>query len=167
MRALILVLFTCYSATAALANPPLPAPIPLQAGKTAAKASRGIPSRMKAGTSTQVAVTLRNTGSRGWSSTGSSPVRLIVRWVNTATNSRTSWSVHWLGKTVQPGQSADVAFPLKAPGRSGKYTLTYALVRLNDRVYDGKKYTPPPSNAQDHRWPGEFGAVDYEIQVAP
>jgi hypothetical protein len=165
MRTLLLALITCCSATAALANPMLPTPVQLQAGTSAT--NRGIPSRMKAGASTQVAVTLKNTGSRSWSSTGSSPVRLVVRWVNTATNSRSSWSVHWLGKTVEPGQSADVAFPLKAPSRSGKYTLTYALVRLNGQVYDGKKYTPPPSNAQDHRWPGEFGAVDFEIQVTP
>ncbi len=167
MRTLLLVLLTCYSATTAFANPTLPTPLPLQTGQTGANSNRGIPSRMKAGASTQVAVTLRNTGSRSWSSTGPSPVRLVVRWVNTATNSRSSWAVHWLGKTVEPGQSADVAFTLKAPKRSGNYTLTYALVRLSDQVYDGKKYNPPPSKAQDHRWPGEFGAVNYEIQVTP
>lgn len=164
MRILLLVLLTCYGATCALANPTLPTPIPLQSG---ANANRGIPSRMKAGSSTQVAVTLRNTGSRSWSSTGSSPVRLVVRWVNKASNSRSSWAVHWLRGTVEPGESADISFPLKAPGRAGAYTLTYALVRLNDRIYDGKRYTPPPSNAPDHSWPGEFGAVNFEIQVTP
>lgn len=163
MRTLILVLLTCYGATAALASPAQP--IQLQAGTPAATPSRGIPSRMKAGASTPVAVMLRNTGSRSWSSTGPSPVRLVLRWVNTATNSRSSWAVHWLRGTVEPGQSTEVAFTLKAPSRSGTYRLTYALVRLNDKIYDGKKYTPPPSNAPDHRWPGEFGAVNFEIQV--
>ena len=164
MRILLLVLLTCYGVTFAQADPTLPTAVPLQAG---ANANRGIPSRMKTGSSTQVAVTLRNTGSRSWSSTGPSPVRLVVRWVNTATNSRSSWAVHWLRGTVEPGESTDISFPLKAPGRAGTYTLTYALVRLNDKIYDGKKYTPPPPNAPDHSWPGEFGAVNFEIQVTP
>lgn len=167
MRVLILVMFTYCCATPAFADFRTPPPLALQTGTAPQGQDSGIPTQMKAGASTPVAVTLRNTGSRSWSSTGNSPVRLVVRWVDAATNIRSRWAVQWLRGTVEPGQSAEVAFNLKAPPRAGQYILTYALVRLSEKIYDGKNYTPPPAKAQDQRWPGEFGAVNFEIQVTP
>jgi hypothetical protein len=122
---------------------------------------------MTVGSSVPVTVILRNTGSRVWSSTGDSPVRLIYRWVDAKTNIRHRWAVKWLRETVPPGKSTQLKFDLAAPTRAGDFILTYALVRLNPQVHDGKKYTPPPTKTTDHRWPGEFGAVSFRVQVTP
>lgn len=122
---------------------------------------------MKAGASVPVTVVLKNTGSRWWSSTGDSPVRLIYRWVDAKDYTRQRWAVQWLREVVAPGASTRLKFDLVAPSRAGQYALTYALVRLNPQVYDGQKYTPPASQAADHRWPGEFGAVSFRITVTP
>jgi hypothetical protein len=143
------------------------APEPTPAAEDSGKRPGGIPSRMKAGSSVPVTVMLRNTGSRSWSSTGDSPVRLIYRWVDAKTNIRHRWAVKWLSETVPPGKSTQMKFDLAAPTRAGDFILTYALVRLNPQVYDGKKYTPPPTKTNDHRWPGEFGAVSFRVQVTP
>lgn len=134
-------------------------------GGRPALAQTGIPSRMQVKESVPVAVTLRNTGSREWSSTSDSPVRLVVRWVNSDTKSRSNWAVKWLSKVAKPGESVRVDFDLVAPSRPGKYVLSYALVRLNPDVYDGKNYKPPVASATDQRWPGEFGTVSFEIDV--
>ena len=147
------------TAPKAAANKPAPKP--------SAKNSGGIPARMKSGSSVPVSVVLKNTGSRSWSSTGESPVRLIYRWVSADSNSRHRWAVHWLRETVGPGKSTKMKFDLIAPPASGRYILTYALVRLNSQNYDGKNYKPPSTKTKDHRWPGEFGAVSFEITVTP
>lgn len=121
---------------------------------------------MKVNEAVPVAVTLRNTGSRDWSSTGNSPVRLVVRWVNNETKNRSKWAVKWLSKVVKPGDSVRVDFDLVAPSRPGKYSLSYALVRLGPETYDGKNYKLPAASAADQRWPGEFGTVSFEIEVS-
>jgi hypothetical protein len=129
--------------------------------------SGGIPAQMKAHSTVPVTVVLRNTGSRSWSSTGDSPVRLIYRWVDTRTNIRHYWAVKWLRETVPPGGSTRLKFDLKAPARAGDFVLTYALVRLSPQNYDGQKYLPPPARSADQRWPGEFGAVSFNVKVTP
>ena len=147
---------------------PAPKPIPKKAApKPAPKNDGGIPSQMKSGATVPVTVLLRNTGSRSWSSTGDSPVRLIYRWVNAENNIRQRWAVHWLGEVVEPGESTQMKFNLVAPPATGRFILTYALVRLNSQIYDGKSYKPPSTKAKDHRWPGEFGAVSFNITVTP
>jgi hypothetical protein len=158
---------------------PQPQPVKAQAAKKApprkapprkmqaSPNSGGIPAVMKVGSSVPVTVVLRNTGSRSWSSTGSSPVRLIYRWVDVRTNIRHYWAVKWLRETVPPGASTRLKFDLEAPSRAGDFILTYALVRLNSQNYDGKKYLPPPARSEDQRWPGEFGAVSFRIKVTP
>jgi hypothetical protein len=151
---------------------PRPQPMKAQAAKKApprkmqaSPDSGGIPAVMKASSSVPVTVVLRNTGSRSWSSSGSSPVRLIYRWVDARTNIRHYWAVKWLRETVPPGASTRLKFDLKAPTRAGDFVLTYALVRLNSQNYDGHKYLPPPAQSEDQRWPGEFGAVSFRIKV--
>jgi hypothetical protein len=149
--------------------PPVKSP-PVQKTPRKAQAqpnSGGIPSQMKANSSVPVTVVLRNTGSRSWSSTGESPVRLVYRWVDVRTNTRHYWAVKWLSETVPPGGSTHLKFDLKAPTRAGNFVLTYALVRLDVRTYDGKKYLPPPARSEDQRWPGEFGAVSFDVEVMP
>jgi hypothetical protein len=133
--------------------------------KAPAKNSGGIPSQMQAGSSTSVEVTLRNTGTRSWSSTGDSPVRLLVRWVRADSKTRHRWAIKWLRSTVAPGQSTTAKIDLDAPSTPGRYILTYSLVRLSPEIYDGKNYKPPPATAADTRWPGEFGAVSFVIDV--
>ena len=144
-----------------------PKPVEQKASKPAPKNNGGIPSRMKSGSTVPVTVILRNTGSRSWSSTGDSPVRLIYRWINADTNIRQRWAVHWLREEVPPGKSTQMKFDLVAPPATGRFILTYALVRLNSQIYDGKSYKPPSTKAKDHRWPGEFGAVSFNITVTP
>jgi hypothetical protein len=154
-------------APAEKAAPKKPAgkPKPPKAPPKSPQKSGGIPSQMKAGSSTSVEVTLRNTGTRSWSSTGESPVRLLIRWVRADSRTRHRWAIKWLRQTVAPGQSTKVTIDLDAPSTPGRYILTYSLVRLGPEIYDGKSYKPPPATAADARWPGEFGAVSYEIDV--
>ena len=144
---------------------PTPTPAPQQQPK---KNLGGIPSQMKAGSSVPVTVILKNTGSRSWSSTdNTAPVRLIYRWVDAKKGTRMRWAIHWLRAVVPPGGSTRLKFTLAAPPRAGDFILTYSLVRLNPQIYDGRRYTPPPSQSRDHAWPGEFGAVSFRIQVTP
>jgi hypothetical protein len=150
---------------------PVPQPRPTPAPKSAPKPqpqknTGGIPSQMQINSSVPVTVVLRNTGTRSWSSQGASPVRLVYRWVDAKTGIRYRWALQWLREVVPPGGSTRLKFDLDAPPRAGNYILTYALVRLNWPTYDGKKYVPPASQAKDHRWPGEFGAVSFRITVA-
>lgn len=134
---------------------------------TAANASDGVPAQMKAGSTVQIAMKLRNTGSNNWSSTGDSPVRFVLRWIDAENHVRYRWAVKWFKGTVQPGESAVLRFELEAPSRASRYQLMCGLVRLNSESYDGENYHPPATDAADQHWSGEFATVTYHVNVQP
>ena len=132
-----------------------------KAGADAARVSvRGTPAVMKVGESVPVTATLRNTGKQTLASHGSQPVRLIYRWINADTGSRNRWALTWLRQPLSPGGSTQLAFNLTAPPRPGRYRLIYSLLRLNSTEYE-----PPPFQARQDRWPGEFGTITYAVEV--
>jgi len=121
---------------------------------------RGTPAVMAAGENILVTATLRNTGKQAWASHGAQPVRLIYRWINEGSGSRTRWALTWLRQPIPPGGTAQLSFSLVAPPRPGRYRLTYSLLRLS-----GTEYEPPPFKARQDRWPGEFGGITYAVVV--
>lgn len=134
---------------------------------TGALADAGVPAQMLPGSSVVVTMKLRNTGVNSWCSTGNSPVRFVLRWIDAQNHVRYGWSVKWLKGTVKPGESTLFSFALTAPLRSANYQLSCGLVRLNAANYDGKSYRPPASDAPDQRWSGEFSTVTYNVNVTP
>lgn len=130
-------------------------------GEDAARLSVvGTPAIMETGQNVNVSVTLRNTGTRAWATESGQPVRLVYRWLDAITGTRTRWAVRWLQSSVAPGSSAQLAVTVAAPPRPGRYRLTYVLVRLN-----GDKFEPPPATTPAQRWPGEFGNITYGVTV--
>jgi len=132
-----------------------------------AGADSGVPAQMAPGSSVQVSMTLRNTGSNVWSSAGASPVRFVLRWIDAQNHTRYRWEIKWLKGTVKPGESTVLNFELAAPPRPGNYQVMCGLVRLTPQSYDGKNYHPPASNAPDQHWDGEFSTVTYNVNVSP
>jgi len=133
----------------------------------AARADSGIPAQMQPGSSVQVSMMLRNTGSNTWSSTGDAPVRFVLRWIDAQNHVRYRWAVKWLKGTIKPGESTELQFELTAPGRSANYELMCGLVRLTPKSYDGKNYHPPATKDADQHWDGEFSTVIYNVNVTP
>lgn len=131
-----------------------------------ASADSGVPAQMQPGSTVQINMSLKNTGANDWSSTGDSPVRFVLRWIDTKNNTRYSWAVKWLKGTVKPGESTTLSFDLKAPTRVSDYQLMCGLVRLTSKSYDGSNYHPPASNASDQHWDGEFSTVTYNVHVS-
>jgi hypothetical protein len=132
----------------------------------AAFADSGVPAQMQPGSSVQISMSLKNTGANDWSSTGDSPVRFVLRWIDTQNHTRYRWAVKWLKGTVKPGDNTTLTFDLEAPARAGEYQLMCGLVRLTPKSYDGKNYHPPASNAPDQHWDGEFSTVTYNVNVS-
>jgi len=142
-------------------------PVLLLLCSVAAWADGGIPDQMQPGSSVQISMTLRNTGSNTWSSTGDAPVRFVLRWIDAQNRVRYRWAVKWLKGTVEPGESTELQFELTAPDRSANYELMCGLVRLTPQSYDGKNYHPPATKATDQHWDGEFSTVIYNVNVVP
>lgn len=132
-----------------------------------ASANSGVPAQMQPGSTVQISMSLKNTGANDWSSTGDSPVRFVLRWIDAKNNTRYRWAVKWLKGTVKPGESTTLSFDLKSPTRAGDYRLMCGLVRLTSKSYDGKNYHPPASKAADQHWDGEFSTVTYNVHVSP
>ncbi|MBV9471237.1 MAG: PD40 domain-containing protein, partial [Abitibacteriaceae bacterium] len=120
----------------------------------------GTPAVMQAGQNVTVIATLRNTGTRDWATESTQPVRLVYRWVDASTGTRTRWAVRWLQSTVRPDSSTQLSVTLTAPPRPGRYKLSYIMIRLN-----GDKFEPPPATTPTQRWPGEFGSTTYRVTV--
>ena len=136
---------------------------------SAAISVQGTPAVMRPGEVVPVTAMLRNTGARAWAS-GSQPVRLLVRWFDAASGSRTRWEVKWLAATVPPGGAGRLTFDITAPPRAGRYRLSYAMVRL----YSGRYEPPAVGMRQDgsgmRATSGanssvEFGEIAYRVEV--
>jgi len=145
---------------------PTPRPTPKPTPRTGARMRgdaavvtiSGVPVDMTAGEEAPLVATLRNIGSNGWKVSGDSPVRLLVRWHDLATGSRTRWAVRWLRVDVPPGGSTKMSFALVAPPRAGRYLLKFSLVRAGKNGYEA----PPTSSPS---MPGEFGVASTTMDV--
>jgi hypothetical protein len=114
---------------------------------------------LEVGESTQVEVTLRNSGRNGWFVQGERPVRLFYRWTDTSTGYRARWAYRWLQSNVAPGGSTSLNFSLSAP-RSGKFRLDIGLLPMS-----ASSYTPPSATSRIQTWPGEFGTISFNVNV--
>ncbi|MEX2229390.1 MAG: hypothetical protein WEB13_07100, partial [Dehalococcoidia bacterium] len=82
------------------------------------------------GKSYTFAVTVTNTGSAPWTSTGASPINLSYHWHDQSGN-----TVRWDGERtplvgdVAPGAAATLQMKLTAPATGGTYRLTIDMVR--------------------------------------
>ncbi|HEX8550114.1 MAG TPA: hypothetical protein VF681_01030 [Abditibacteriaceae bacterium] len=141
---------------------PRPAlPAPTNGSDAAVVTVSGIPYEVKAGETMSLSASLRNTGRNGWKTNGDSPVRLLVRWHDARTKTRTRWAIRWLRADVAPGATGKLDFSIPAPPRAGEYILRFSLVRTGR---DG--YTPPPwSQTATERYPGEFGVATTTMPV--
>jgi glucose/arabinose dehydrogenase/chitodextrinase len=93
------------------------------------------PSTAKAGKSISYAVTLTNTGSQTWKSSGSDRVRLGIYFDGTS-DAVGAWSStpkrFGLPKSVAPGESVTFTVTIKAPSTKGDYVLRQRLVMGDD-----------------------------------
>ncbi len=101
-----------------------------------------IPATMSAGESAPVSVSLRNTSGRSWEASGAAPVRLIIRWHDAQSGIRTQYRIEWLRAAVPPGGGALLNVSLKAPARTGRFRVSFALMRLPNG-----QYQPPPATS--------------------
>jgi hypothetical protein len=151
---------------------PAPTPRPTPAPKPAPRPSgglndagvltvSGLPYEVNAGEEFGLKATVRNTGRNGWLSKGPNPVRLLIRWHDARTGTRTRWAIRWLRADVPPGGTSTVNFTVPAPPKPGDYILRFSLVRLS-----GSSYEPPPwSQRAGTLYPGEFGVATTTMPV--
>ena len=141
---------------------PAPAPSPKTLAKLRGDAAvvtiSGVPVSMTAGEQAPLVASLRNIGSNGWKVSGDSPIRLLVRWHDMATGTRTRWAVRWLRADVPPGGLTKISFSLVAPPRPGRYALKFSLVRAGKNGYEAPPFTSPTM-------PGEFGVASTTMDV--
>ena len=141
----------------------VPKPAPIVAGDAAVLTVSGIPYDVAPGETVNLSAALRNTGRSGWKTNGDSAVRLLVRWHDARTKTRTRWAIRWLRTDVAPGTTGKLDFSVPAPTRPGNYVLRFSLVRVGR---DG--YTPPSfSQTANDRYPGEFGIATTTMPVRP
>jgi hypothetical protein len=94
---------------------------------------------MRVGESATVSVSIRNTGTRAWETSGSEPVRLLVRWYDTRSGIRSQYRIEWLQMSVPPRGGALLNITVKAPSRAARYRVNFALMQLPNGQYQ------PPS----------------------
>ncbi len=95
---------------------------------------------MGVGESVPVSVSARNNGGRSWEISGAAPVRLLVRWYDANSGTRTQYRIEWLRANVPAGGAARLDVQLKAPSRSGRFRVSFTLVKLVNG-----QYQPPPA----------------------
>lgn len=141
-----------------------PAPPPATGGDAGELNVSGTLATMTAGQSSTVTVWVKNTGSRDWPAGQagqlSGAIRFVARWVDFETGQRRKWAYNWLRGDLPPGGTSRWNVELKAPSRPGRYKLIYGLIRLPEGDFQ-----PPPYNASQDRWPGEFTAIAFAVNV--
>jgi len=106
-----------------------------------------------------IEVWAKNRGTATWTPR---EVRIIVRWIDYTTGTRRRWSYNWIKTTVAPLAQFRQSLDVPVPPRAGRYKVVYGLVRVGS---DGKAGAPPPYDAPQNVWPGEFAAVAFAVNV--
>lgn len=106
----------------------------------------------------RVTVWAKNRGKSAWTT---KDVRIIVRWVDFEAGTRRRWSFNWVKEVVPPMGQMRQSLDVPVPPRAGRYKVIYGLVRLPA----GGNAQAPPYDASQSKWPGEFAAVAFAVQV--
>lgn len=144
---------------------PDPTPAPAQHGPRDSDEDRadmdvaGTLARVAVGGKMHVEVWAKNRGTATWTPRGT---RIIVRWIDFTTGTRRRWSYNWIKTTVAPLAQFRQPLDVPVPTRAGRYKVVYGLVRVGS---DGKAGAPPPYDAPQNVWPGEFAAVAFAVNV--
>ena len=101
----------------------------------------------------------KNRGTRSWTP---EDVRVVVRWVDFVSGTRRRWSFNWMRGGVAPMAQARFPLDVIAPAKAGRYKVIYSLIRLPSK---GAKVSPPPYNAPQESWPGEFASTAFAVNV--
>ncbi len=93
-----------------------------------------MPAAWNSNQSQTIAVTLTNTGSTTWTTTGANPFHLGWYWGSTtSSDAKYAWSPEPvrinLTRNVQPGQSITLNVPITAPAATGSYVLRFRMVQ--------------------------------------
>lgn len=107
----------------------------------------------------RVTVMATNRGATSWTP---KDVRIIARWVDFDSGTRRRWSYNWIKEVVLPLGQTRQPFDVTVPPKTGRYKLIYGLVRLSK---DGKNGGAPAYDAPQDKWPGEFAAVAFAVNV--
>ncbi|MBM2827305.1 MAG: N-acetylmuramoyl-L-alanine amidase domain protein [Dehalococcoidia bacterium] len=95
--------------------------------------SHGVPSKILPGAQFWVPVTVANSGTVAWKSSGSTPVRLAYQWLlpdGRPYKGEPNMEVHIaLPKDVEPGNKVTFEVLLKTPKSPGKYRIRWDLVQ--------------------------------------
>ncbi len=118
---------------------------------TLANASRGAKMR--------VTLWAKNRGVRAWTP---SDVRVVARWVDFEAGTRRRWEWKWMRATLKPLGQTRLPFELSVPTKAGRYKIIYGLLRLPPK---GSRFSPPPYDAPQEAWPGEFAAIAFAVNV--
>jgi subtilisin family serine protease len=93
-------------------------------------------------TTTQLAVTLTNTGTETWPAAGPNPVRLSYHWLRSGTTAHWDGQRGILPRDVAPGASVLVSVPVLTLGTAGTYTLRLDLVQEGIAWFSGIGVAP-------------------------
>ena len=107
----------------------------------------------------RVTVLAKNLGKSAWTP---KDVRVIVRWVDFDSGTRRRWSYNWIREVVQPDGELRQPFDVVVPPKAGRYKVIFGLVR---RPAGGKDGDPPAYDAPQDKWPGEFAAIAFAVNV--
>ncbi len=84
---------------------------------------------LRTGETTQVPVTVKNTGPAPWASAGKAPIRLSYRWFDSQKMLPIEGERTLLPAPLQPGQSVNLQAKVVAPPSAGHFTLKICLVQ--------------------------------------
>lgn len=101
----------------------------------------------------------KNRGTRSWTP---DDVRIVVRWIDFDTGSRRRWEFKWMRGPIAPLGQFRLPMDVTVPAKAGRYKLVYSLLRLLSK---GAQIMPPPYNASQDDWPGEFAATAFAVNV--
>ena len=138
---------------------PTPTPAPASQDDRADLDVAGTLARVAPKGKMRVTVWAKNRGGASWTP---KDVRIVVRWVDFDAGTRRRWNYNWIKQVVPPKGQFRQALDLAAPPQPGRYKIIYSLVR---RSAGGKDGDSPSYDARQDKWPGEFAAVAFAVNV--
>ncbi len=111
------------------------APVSLQSPPPPSKSygfsvtSDSTPSAMLPGSTSAVNITLKNTGNFTWNASGSHPVQVIYRWLNTQNQVIVTGTPASLPQDVAANASVSLSVPVQAPAQAASYTLQWDMIQ--------------------------------------
>ncbi|BCM92302.1 hypothetical protein IAD21_04181 [Abditibacteriota bacterium] len=141
---------------------PVPTPTPVPPSPNNDKADMdvaGTLANIPANGKMHVTFWAKNRGTRVWTP---DDVRIVVRWVDFDAGTRRRWEYKWMRGIIPPLGQTRIPMDITAPSKPGRYKVIYGLIRLPSK---GAQITPPPYDAPQDNWPGEFAATAFAVNV--